>query len=168
MRPLTLLPLFAIGSLLPAQQPATTSANVFQAPANQNCPVGLEASHSKQGGLRNVGPSTGGAKQAYELRFSSEPYRPIAQAVVTMYGLAGSQFMPARNVADTTAAESFHVVPASGPNHRFRSTVNVTKLTAVQWVELKEVTYADGSKWTESPSASCLITPNGFMLVAQH
>ena len=141
--------------------------------SSQNCPVGFSARHAMDGGLIAIDRSAKSPEHGYTLSFDASGVHAIAQARITLRGLAGQQFMPAsgRGVADAGrgaagVTETFTVAPAAEPNHKYRSTVYAEKLTGVQWVELNDITYADGSRWHGSATSPCRVAPNGFVLVA--
>ncbi len=165
--------LFGMLALLPlglsalAQAPAqSTSSVVLMASRTAGCPVGLEARHAQDGGLVSVSPTTRHSEQSYRILFSPSDEKAISQAKITLHGLAGGQVVPAAAAPKGDATESFTLSPAMGAKHLFRSTVSTGKLTGVQWVELDELTYSDGTQWHASATATCRVAPNGFMLVA--
>ncbi len=130
------------------------------------CPVGFEARHAADGGLVSVSPSSRHHEQGYRLIFAPGEGRAIAQATVTLHGLAGAHVIPAGEKPGAETAESFNVSPSWSAKHLFQSTVFTQKLTGVQWVELNELTYVDGTKWHESAVVTCRVSPIGYMLVA--
>lgn len=150
-----------------AGQMKTSEVVVLQAPAGEGCPVGFSARHADQGATVKVSPQEKRPRQGYELHFVPDGQHGIAQARVTLHGLSGAQVIPAGQTAKASpdASETFNLSPTSGGNHLFRSTVYTEKLTGVLWVELNELTYADGTTWHEAESDSCRVTPNGFLLV---
>lgn len=175
-----ILPLFApvlLSSSLFAQAPSRdlgpiSPTNPVFLPAGSfgNCPVSLEARHANQGALMAVGRGSDEARQGYSLTFSPSDARPVAQARIILHGWSGTHLQPA---ADKTSSEAnvgsteiFTLSPLLTSNNRFLSTVYIHKLTGVQWIELNEVTYTDGTHWHESDAGACGIVPNGFLLVA--
>ena len=88
------------------------------------------------------------------------------QADITLHGISGSHLVPAGERSSADATENFSVSPSSGPNHLFNTVVYLQKLTGVDWVELNEITFADGTKWHASATSTCRVAPNGFQLVA--
>lgn len=143
------------------------TAVVVEAPNSAGCPVAFQARHASDGGLVQVSPGQKKRNEWYQLTLSSLHGAGIAQARVTLHGIAGAHVIPAggsSNLPDAT--ESFNLSPANNAKpHLLRSTVYAERLTGVQWIELNELTYSDGTQWKESDTAVCRITPNGFMLV---
>ncbi len=172
MRSPTLVAVLLASPFLCAQQAATSPASVvLQNVAHQiqGCPVGLDARHADVGRLLSVKPSAHPPRQSYRLTLTPRGDRTIAQARVTLHGMSGAHVIPAAgeaHPAEPSSAESFNLAPSSGAHKLFHSTVFTEKLTGVQWVELNELTYADGSVWHESTAHPCRVAPDGFMLVA--
>ena len=169
MRTVSLLTLFGFTAILSAQTTPTKATVVLQ-PAAQSCPVGFTARHAEAGTMVQVRPGSKAPQPGYRLTFTPAVSRSLTQAKVTLHGISGAHVISAgakdNNDSAGEAAESFTVAPSSGANHLFHATVYAEKLTGVQWVELNEVTYADGSQWHESAGSLCRVAPNGFMLVA--
>ncbi len=155
---------------LPAQTPANGSVLLLQQPASQNCPVNLSASRLPDGGMARVtsGPRPKG--EPFHLTFRPTDEQGITQADIIFHGMSGSHVVPAGTEAapstnpDTT--ETFSVSPAGGANHLFNSVVYTRKLTAVNYVELQSITFADGAQWHASANSICRVAPNGYHLVA--
>ena len=82
-----------------------------------------------------------------------------------LHELSGAQVTPAFQHEASESSESFSISPSVGANDRFSSVVYTEKLTGVTWVELKELTYANGTVWHDSANATCRVAPNGYMLV---
>ena len=156
-----------VGAGLPAQVASSNAVVVLQQTANQSCPVDLTAQHAAAGGLVATNRNARRPGQSYRLTFSPGDARGISQAKVTLHGLSGAQVLPAAaEKPRRDATESFNLSPSSDRRHLFHSMIYTDKLTGVLWVELNELTYADGTQWHESATATCRVAPNGFMLVA--
>ena len=166
MRLSPLLVSFALIASASAQTTGKSPAVVLQAPPSQGCPVSFEARRANSGALINVSPSEKHRGQGYLLSFLPQGGQGIAQARITLHGLSGAGVIPAGEKAGADATKSFNVSPSAGANRYFHSMVYTGRLTGVQWVELNEITYADGTEWQESADATCRVAPNGFMLVA--
>ncbi len=152
---------------LTAQTKSTGGVLMLAQPTGQNCPVGFSARHTGSGAMLSVSPKSRPQLQGYNITFQPRAGLGVAEAKLTLHGISGPHLRPANGNTDgATATESFTVSPSSGENHRFHSVVYVQKLTGVDWIELNEVTYADGTQWHESADAPCRVVPNGFMLVA--
>ena len=153
-------------SSVPAQK--ATDAVVLQTPSSLGCPVGFAARHGQEGAVVNVGPRSKHPEQSYRITLTPFKAAGIVAAEVTLHGISGLHVLPAGRTVDgrPDATESFNLSPSPGEKAMFQSTVYTRKLTGVQWVELNELTYADGTRWQASSEANCRVVPNGFMLVA--
>ena len=167
MRLVPLFP-FVFASALVAQTvaPATGPVVALQPPPSQNCPVSVSARHAEDGGLVAVSPSQARHKQGYRLTLSPAADHTVRKVTITLHGLVGLQFQPADEGKGADVTETITLSPWLGQDHNFHSVVYTDKLTGVQWIELNEITYADGSQWHASAAATCRVAPNGFMLVA--
>lgn len=166
MRRFSSLAVLALSSGLWAQK--TTSLTVQpQLLADANCPVGLTARHASVGAVRQVKGAPKPVYRGFELSFRPRDGRAIAGARVTLFGMSGAHVIPAGEQLKAQRSESFTISPEAEGKKLFQSVVYAEKLTAVQWVQLDELTYADGTAWHPLADAPCRITPNGFMLVSE-
>jgi hypothetical protein len=173
---LALTPLFLIATALPAQtgfasmsglNPQNSPANVTTLTAQpvNNCPIGIAAQHTPGGTFAQVSPAPPNSL-AYNISLSAFDGRLIRQADVTLHGIIGVHFMPTTPKADTTdATETFTLTQGATPKPHFQSVVYAKKLTGVQWIQVDEVTYADGTQWHQTPGSVCRVTPNGLLLI---
>lgn len=168
------VPLFAsliLGSSLLAQSPVPKmtvepdQVIVLQPNGSRNCPVQLSARHARDTGMVRVSPRSAPPGQGYSVTFRPLNWRSVEQATVTLHGLAGAQVVPVRDHPSGDATETFTVSPSTEPDHLWHSVVYVHKLTGVQWIELDELTFTDGTKWHRTADSFCRVAPNGFMLV---
>lgn len=139
--------------------------HIVQSPGSQGCPVQLTAAHSREPGVVKVSPGSTPPGQGYSLTFRPTNSRGIRQAEVTFHGLAGAQVVPVKDHPAADATEDFTVSPSAGSNRLFQSVVYAHKLTGVQWIEIDELTFADGTHWQKSADSYCRVAPNGFMAV---
>jgi hypothetical protein len=145
-------------------------------PLTIGCPVSLRAQHLADGSLVRTRSGTAqtsaqpeGLEQWLHLTVTNPGSRAIRAATITVHGysnkarvtqtLSGSQ---EGSDASWTTTLSF-----AGAEGRTESAdVRVPGMTAVQTIELKTVTYADGSLWRLSGSQSCRVAPDPLMLVS--
>jgi hypothetical protein len=160
---LALTPLFLIATTLPAQTPSNVILR--SSPSSQNCPIGVTAQHTPQGGMQEVSPSAKHHQLGFDISLNAIDGRLIRQAKITLHGTTGG-FLPAasrKNNADVT--ESFTLTPGDSPKPSFQSIVYAEKLTGVQWIEVDEVTYTDGTEWNQTAGSVCRVAPNGVILI---
>ena len=151
---------------LPAQSPLPGDVLLLQQPTGQNCPVSLSARHAEDGGLVDVKRSPASPKPSYALTFSPDPDHRIRKLTATFPGISGLQFQPADQGKAADVTETLTLSPWVGQDHNFHSVVYTDNLTGVQWIERDQITYADGTTWHSSATATCRVAPNGFLLVA--
>lgn len=162
---LALTPLFLIASALPAQTTPAT-ATVLTSPSSNNCPVGIAAQHTPQGTVMQVSPSAKPHQLGYNISLSAFDGRLIRQAKVTLRGIVGAHVLPASSAHYyTNVTETFTITPGTSPKPKFQSVVYAEKLTGVRWIEVDEVTYADGTQWRQTSGSICRVAPNAFLLV---
>jgi hypothetical protein len=146
----------------------TASATiVLQSSGAQNCPVGIQAQHTPQGAVEQVGRSAERHQLGYNISLRAFDSRLIRQARITLRGIAGAQVLPAgaSSESNANATESFTLTPGATPKATLQSVVYAEKLTGVRWVEVDELTYADGTQWRQTQGSVCRVAPNGFLLV---
>lgn len=166
-----LLPAFfhaqvSVHSLALAQHQLEKQASAEAFEDGRNCPVELAARRAPEGGLMQTRPEDGRPHLRLHLSFKAANPQGIAQADLVVHGMAGTQVMPAGGGSARHAQETFHISPSAGADHRFTSTVYLQRLTGVDYVELTEITFADGTQWHSSAASACRVAPNGFKLVA--
>ena len=162
---LAIIALFLASSALPAQT-APSNVIVLQSPSPSNCPVGVEAQHTQQGVVQQVSPNANHSQLSYDIRLSAFNGRLIRQARITLRGIEGAHVLPAASGEDQAdVTESFTITPGDSPKPRFQSVVYAEKLTGVRWIDVDEVTYADGTVWHQTHGSVCRVAPNGFFLV---
>ena len=149
-----------------AQSAATGTVLMQQQPFSQDCPVNLSASRLPGGGMARVTSDPKPKGEPFHLTFRSTDEQGIAQADLVLHGMSGTQVIPAGTRAGADATETFSVSPFRDGDHLFNSVVYMRRLTAVNYVELKSITFADGREWHASATSTCRVTPNGFQLVA--
>ena len=148
----------------------TGGAVLLGAPSPQNCPVDLAARHTPDGGMVTVTPANRPRGQGYQLTLRPGNHAGIARATVTLHGMSGAHAVPATTESAedpaASATDTFHIAPVTTNNTLYHAVIYTEKLTGVQWLELNDVTFADGAHWRASATATCRVAPNGFLLVA--
>ncbi len=138
----------------------------IESPAPQNCPVGFTARHAGHGtavkvspenrdrpGLSTQLPAPGRALRRAGQGHPPRPRRRPGHARRT-------------DGIKPDATETFTVTPSTEPNHLFHSVVYVHKLTGVLWIQINELTFADGTTWHESADSICRATPKASCWLA--
>ncbi len=131
-----------------------------------NCPIGVDAMRNPDSGLVQVKPSSPVHRQALKLSFTPLQDDGIAQVELSVHGMAGAHVIHAGERSAAEAMEAFTVSPTAGGNHHFTSVVYMKTLTGIEFVDITEVTYRNGTHWHSSAASTCRVAPNGFKLVA--
>jgi hypothetical protein len=152
-----------------AQGNAQIGPTTFMAaPVSTGCPVGFSAERQAARAVRYAkGEPVQTHGQGLELKFDpqNDP-RKIVKVNITVHGIDGSaRVIPAGEKSSDSVAELFELT-AAGDNSLRHSNVWTRGINVIQWVDLTEVAYADGSVWLASASGRCRVEPNGFLLVA--
>lgn len=135
-----------------------------------NCPVGFSANRlpglkEQRVGLHGNPNRAAMGGIGLRLTFSPDTEDAITEAKVVLHGMAGAHVIPAAASLDAGASEPFSVRPFRVDNRLFHSTIYTHRLTGIQWIQLKQLSYADGTVWHESAEAPCDVPVNGFLLV---
>jgi hypothetical protein len=148
-------------------------------PQMSGCPVSLRAQHLADGSMvraRDAHPKGVGQwlhlAVAYpEAGPSAAAAKEVTGALITVHGFADVPRMTeaapaaeARADAKRTILVPFSTATYAGP--AAGADVWVPGMTAVTSIDLKSVTYADGSQWSLTGGGSCRITPDPLMLIA--
>jgi len=133
--------------------------------AYRGCPVGFSAQRQSAMELRYAAdgqPMKHGQGVKVTLVSSSE--KKIVKASLVVHGVSNKRrVLPLSGDGREDLAEIFEL--ALGSDHRLRSEVWTDKVSIVQWVDLTEVQYADGTVWQATHSMRCRVAPSNFQLV---
>jgi hypothetical protein len=166
---LTLFAAVPVAAQTASRPPASTA--VFTPPLIDNfCPVSMQAQHLAGMGMmqaRDQYPK--GIGQRLTLTLTGRDSRQIASATVAVHGLNGksrvTEALSTRNPSSDAIATL--VVPFAGTAGETASArIWVPGMTAVQTIDLKSVTYADGGTLSLDGIAACRIVPDPLMLIA--
>jgi hypothetical protein len=73
--------------------------------------------------------------------------------------------MPAGDTANKNTMETFELHSDASVKRLLSSEISLKKMSAVNWVDLTEIEYADGSVWHASSNSKCRAVPNNLLLV---
>ena len=164
---LTPATLFAQAVPVPSSGAAAASQSVNMVVLGSgDCPIGVNATRNPGGGLVQTKPSAPVRGQALQLSFTPIQHEGIVQVELDVHGMTGAHVIPAGQHSVAEATEAFTVSPAAGEDHHFTSVIYMRKLTGIDFVEIHDVTYGNGTHWHSSPTSTCRVAPNGFRLVA--
>jgi hypothetical protein len=137
-------------------------------PDSSGCPVGFSAERRSTTEVRYAKDGREIRGQGLELKFDSqtEP-KKILKANVTVRGVTGvARVMPAGSASIDDVAEIFQLGAAVGEDSLRHSSIWTQRVATVRWVDLTEISYADGSVWHASQGERCRIEPSKFLLIA--
>jgi hypothetical protein len=158
-----------------------SSVVVLTAPAQTSgCPVSRRAKHLADGSMVRASRGTHpqGVGQWLHLTAANPQVKQLAgaakqvsRALITVRGFADVPRMTEAAAGGETRADAQRTMTISfsgAAGQANAADVWVPGMTAVTSIDLKRVTYADGSVWSFAGSGSCRITPDPLMLVAAH
>jgi hypothetical protein len=135
-------------------------------PSSAGCPVGFSAERRSTTEVRYAKDGKQLRGQGLDLKFDSQS-KKIVKANVTVRGVDGTaRVMPAGSATSDDVAEIFQLGTSVGEDSLRHSSVWTERVATVRWVDLTEVSYADGSVWHASQGVRCRVEPSKFLLVA--
>jgi hypothetical protein len=159
--------LLLFGAEVVAQTTAGSTAAVFTGPpASESCPVNFSVERKSNSGLIAVDGGKEARGQGLRVNLASAPSK-VRIAEITVHGMTAGDIIPAASPAHQgdDATETFES-NANGAAALVHSSVWTKKLTAVTWVELTRLVYANGTTWQPSQGSRCNAAPSLLVLVA--
>ena len=143
---------------------------------SSGCPVSMVASHRmwdhalrvRQGKEGSATPIFG---QRIFLTLNDTHPAPIVSAVVRVHGLTAKNHMVQTDhhaTADGDATKTMTINFAARQENSVSSDLYVSGFTAVNSIELVQVSYGDGTVWKIGADNVCRVTPDPVMLIANH
>ncbi len=159
--------LFSVSVLLAQHcSAAGSSSTKFEVVSAAGCPVRVEVRQQmiaprvlvKSPGKDSQQPYTG-THPAYTMDLHAEGDRFVTGGTVELVGTKSSAIMSLNQGArEALFREKLAFASAS-------SELQANQLSAVRWIELKSVTYSDGSKWQAGGGTVCRVQPSLFVPV---
>ncbi len=175
----TIALLFTSGAAFGQNTQNTQATVLTSTPETSSCPIGMRARHAFSVQRQLAGdhrtPDDKGTTpvkdRAMALRLTLTPMdkRRIATAWVTIAGLSGknAKFMPADASGQTgKLRRSMQIAFAPGDDGNVDAYFQAAGFTSIRSIQLKSVTYSDGTTWKLPTQNACSVVPDGFMLVA--
>jgi hypothetical protein len=138
-------------------------------PESSDCPIGFKVEHGLS--AQTLGASDRQSReiaQQLHVIMSNSGSVDLVGAKITAHGFAAkTRYLPAQS-DQTGSAEFTKTVDlrlAAKSNGSAYSDVRLPSFTAVTWIDLDSVTYADGSTWHSSVGKTCHAAP-GLMLIS--
>ncbi|HEX4067540.1 MAG TPA: hypothetical protein VHZ09_16090 [Acidobacteriaceae bacterium] len=160
----------------------TTTAIASQ--PNASCPVGVRAQHAsgltaqvpvgkngvqKNGGQRNSAVDRG-PRQKLQLTLNNAGLGAISGVRITVHGWNGTgRTLPTVDAGANyaSAAKTMDLTVSVGPRETAEINAWVRGLTAVDSIDLDEVSYADGSSWKSPRPGACSTVPDPVTLISE-
>ncbi len=149
------------------QQPSTFVINL----PGSSCPVGMRALQGSGGGLVAVHGTQPqqGPTQRIHLILNNPKAGRVVSARITVRGLSAKSrtvetLANQGSPSDMTRSLEARFSPDSADS--VATDLLLAGFTAVNSIELRSVTYADGSTWTVAAEQACRVTPSPMMLVS--
>jgi hypothetical protein len=136
------------------------------------CPLGLQVERSA--GLfayknaKSDPASDAGARSAQWFEFNMTNYSPhqVIKAEITAHGFSYQKRMLPVSAPASDMAKTLHVaLDIKGNSHGSRE-LSFAHFSSVTAIEVKSVTYADGSTWRAAAPGACSVAPSAFMRVS--
>ena len=167
MRSLMILTALLLASFPGAAQDGSgaRSSQYRPLPLNVKCPVVLRAERRAPGMVQETdGRSTPGG-QGIQLNFLSKPHSQVVQIDLALHGYSGGLMLPLLSAGSTKeVVEDFHL--AGTPQRPIlEPTIWSRKMTAIAWIELTGVTFADGTVWQRTTLGECAFEPSLYVPV---
>ena len=154
--------------------PYPSQSTVLRIPEmSTGCPVSLRAQHGSNGSMVQTDKSRpkGTAQLLHLTLIDPHPdSQRVVSARMSVHGLSGVvRATPALSSSgDADATQTLDVRFSSGNEKAAFGDLWVPGMTAVLSIDLKSVTYADGSTRSFSGREACRVTPDPMMPIAGH
>jgi len=139
-----------------------------QPPASKDCPVGLSANREPGIPIQSVKGESISHGQGLQINFTTSAGRAIVKADILVHGVktAGPEglLLAQQRSSNRNTTESFQVAgtPAAPLLHPL---IWTKSMTAISWLELTRIEYADGSVWQALAESRCVAAPSLYVLV---
>lgn len=159
---------------LPPSSPAQTSTRTLafiQPPIDFGCPVSLRAQHLSDGDILRAGDAQhpAGIGQRLHLTLIDSKAREISNATLAINGYSPRSRMVQTSLAESGKPDFTRTVTVSfsaDTDSRVSADLWVPGMSAVQEIDIKSVTYTNGSTWKLAGNPACRVVPDGSMPVA--
>jgi hypothetical protein len=163
--------LFASGQLEARSQPDAGHplGTIFRTPVvtNSGCPVGLFAERQSEMRMLRAGDShPNDSEQGLHITFNHREKPQIESVEVTVYGVTSKlRVLPAGKSYSGEVSKTFQLQRTKGSEGLQDASIWMQKVGSLTRVKLTSITYADGTRWSESTSSQCQAIPSALMLI---
>jgi len=162
--------LLCASSLLQAQQ-QSEPATVFVAHFDPvmvipSCPIGFTAERNSSMELVPIHSGEAKTHQTIRLNLAPRSGPAISEASVTVHGTHNSGLlMPVDDSIDRDISRDFQLERLPGESSLHLATVSSNEISAVHWVDLTFIKYANGTTWHTTETSRCRAHINRLVLV---
>lgn len=168
--------MFAVAGLVAvASGSAQTAKNqtniiIVPVPSQVSCPVAMQAQHGADGSTMMVaGGAHRGIGQLLQFTMNNPKLATISAIRITVHGWdVKGRTLPAVETTSSyaSASRTLDLTLSIGAHKTADTDVWVNGLTAVDSIDLEQVSYTDGSNWEPSTQQACHIMLNAITLIS--
>lgn len=166
------MPLIAVllssAALMAQTNPHGAPALFTAGPASESCPVNFFVDRTSASAVRMFANENKSIHSGLglEMNLARSGASKVAKATVTVHGSSPqAHLMPATTHTDADMTETFELRSDAEANGQLHSAVWLKKMSAVSWVDLTDIEYADGSTWHASSLSQCRAVPSKLLPV---
>lgn len=159
--------LLSSAALMAQISPRGTTALFTVGPVSESCPVDFFVSRisapavmvAKEDKSSHSGPGL-------KMNLAGSGASEVVKATVIVYGSSKqARLTPATANPNADMTETFELRSDARARSLLHSSVWLKKMSAVSWVDLTKIEYADGSVWHASSISQCRAAPSMLVLV---
>lgn len=154
----------------PAGQEPSHPAVLKLVPLQNSCPIDMRVQQGTNGMTVSVGQSRPqGIAQLLHITMTNSKAVGVVAAQVTVHGFtAKGRVAPAEAVQSDPmqTTKTLNLDLRVGAKQDASTDLWVRAFTAVSFIDLDSVTFADGSSWHSSENAACHVALDGLMLIS--
>lgn len=166
---ITLIAVLLSSAALMAQTNTHNTPALFTAgPVSRSCPVNFFVDRAPAPIVRMFATDNklSHSSLGLEMNLARSGALKVAKATVVVHGFSNKgRLIPAATHADVDLTETFELRSDAGAEGQLHSAVWLKKMSAVSWVDLTEIEYADGSTWNASSLSECRAVPSKLLPV---
>jgi hypothetical protein len=139
----------------------------FSPATSELCPIGFVARIDGRAIARTVeDEKKNGDGPLLELSFKRRDAQKILSANVIVHGLYSSnRYLPVNKPSDENRTQAFQLDRNHAASGLTAAEVRVNQMLFVNWVEVTELKYSDGSAWHASSEGQCRAVPSKLLLI---
>jgi hypothetical protein len=147
-----------------------TKIIIVPLPSQVSCPVAMQAQRGADGStMMLAGGAHRGIGQQLQLTLNNPKLATISAIRITVHGWdVKGRTLPAGETTSSyaSASRTLDLTLSIGASQTADTDIWVSGLTAVDSIDLDQVSYTDGSSWESSTLQACRIMPNPIMLIS--